>query len=125
MTVYERAKRAAEAVVAVSGRVPDTAVVLGSGLGGVADMATGAVILPLSSIPGFPAATALGHAGRLIVGTIADKRVMLVQGRWHRYEGYAMEDVTLYVRMLALLGVKHLILTNAAGAIREDRKSVV
>ena len=120
MTVYERAKRAAEAVVAVIGRVPDTAVVLGSGLGGLADKAADAVILPFSSIPGFPDATVPGHVGRLIVGTIADKRVMLVQGRCHRYEGYAMEDVTLYVRMLALLGVRNLILTNAAGAIRDD-----
>jgi purine-nucleoside phosphorylase len=70
-------------------------------------------------IPDFPVSTVSGHAGKFIVGTIRDKRVLIMSGRFHSYEGYSMEQVTLPIRVMSLLGVKSLILTNAAGAVNE------
>ncbi len=117
MDLYERAKSAADYILSLITDVPETAVVLGSGLGEFAENAENPVIIPYGDIPNFPIATVVGHSGQLIVGKVGGKPIFIMEGRFHRYEGYSMEDVTLYVRVFALLGVKNLILTNAAGGI--------
>ena len=99
--------------------VPEVAVVLGSGLGGFADMVKQAAVVPYSEIPGFPVSTAPGHAGKLIFGTLAGKRLVCLSGRFHSYEGYDFEQLTQPVRLLKLLGVRALVVTNAAGGVNE------
>lgn len=99
--------------------IPPTAVVLGSGLGRLADTVEGAARVPYADIPGFPRSTVDSHAGILVAGRLAGTPVILMSGRFHYYEGYTMETVCFYVRVLHLLGVRRLILTNAAGGIRE------
>ena len=114
-----RIQRAADVVETALGRA-EIAVVLGSGLGDYGDELTDTKELSYAEIPGFPKATVPGHAGKFIMGTVADKRVLLMSGRFHSYEGYSMEDVTLPIRVMARLGVKKLILTNAAGGVNVD-----
>ncbi|HXF27821.1 MAG TPA: purine-nucleoside phosphorylase [Bryobacteraceae bacterium] len=96
---------------------PKVGVVLGSGLGAFAEELTGAVSIPYSEIPGWPRATAIGHAGELIFGTLGSIDVAVMSGRTHLYEGYSPEQVTLGVRVLGRLGVKTLVFTNAAGGV--------
>ena len=114
-----RIQRAADAVETALGRA-DIAVVLGSGLGDYGNELTNAKELSYDAIPGFPHATVPGHAGKFIIGNVGDKRVLLMSGRFHSYEGHPMEDVTMPVRVMARLGVKCLILTNAAGGVNLD-----
>src|ERR1700758_4883202 len=99
---------------------PRTAVVLGTGLGGFADRLTGQVAIPYSEIPHFPRPTVEGHAGRLVLGSFAGTSLAVMQGRVHAYEGYTPGQVIFPVRVLGRLGIKTLIVTNAAGAIRTD-----
>ncbi len=99
--------------------IPDTAVVLGSGLGGLAKEVEQAVSIAYADIPGFPRSTVASHAGVLMCGLLQGKRVLLLCGRFHYYEGYSPETVTFYVRVLKLLGIKTLVLTNAAGGVNE------
>jgi purine-nucleoside phosphorylase len=101
-------------------RKPRVAVVLGSGLGGVADAIEEAVEIPYGDIPHFPVSTVEGHAGKLIAGTLGGVDVLLMKGRFHFYEGYDMQEVTLPVRVFSLLDIPSLILTNAAGGARQD-----
>lgn len=115
--LYARAEQAALTIRARVGQVPHIAVVLGSGLGDFADEFQNAVAIPYAEIPGFPTSTAQGHAGRLVVGTVENVPVLAMQGRVHFYEGYSLEEVTFPVRSFGLLGIKTLILTNAAGGI--------
>jgi purine-nucleoside phosphorylase len=116
--LYERAAEAARFISARSGRLtPRIAVVLGSGLGGVADCVQDGVEVPYGEIPYFVTSTVQGHAGTLIVGTCSGVDVALMRGRFHFYEGYSMEDVTLPVRVFAAMGIRSLILTNAAGGV--------
>jgi len=116
--LYERAAEAARFIGARSGRLtPRIAVVLGSGLGGVADCVQDAVEVPYGEIPYFVTSTVEGHAGTLILGTCSGVDVALMRGRFHFYEGYSMEDVTLPVRVFAAMGIRSLILTNAAGGV--------
>ena len=96
-------------------RAPRVAVVLGSGLGGVADAVRDAVEIPYSEIPHFVGSTVEGHEGKLIIGSCGGVDVVLMKGRFHFYEGYSMEEVTLPVRVFNLMGIRSLILTNAAG----------
>lgn len=98
-------------------QVPDMAIVLGSGLGGFRDSVKAESEFSYGDIPGFPVSTVEGHAGRLTVGMVSNRRVAVFEGRFHYYEGYAMGQVTFYVRVLQEMGVKYLVLTNAAGAI--------
>lgn len=100
--------------------VPEIAVVLGSGLGGLGEKIEKPVYIDYKDIEGFPRSTAPGHKGRFIFGTLAGKNVVCMQGRFHFYEGYPMSEVVLPVRVLKKLGVKTLILTNAAGGINRD-----
>ena len=95
----------------------DIGVILGSGLGDYAEALEDAVKLPYSEIPGFPRSTVAGHAGMWCCGTLYGKRVVMMQGRFHYYEGYGMKDVTLPVRVMQKIGVKTLIVTNAAGGV--------
>lgn len=99
---------------------PAVAVVLGSGLGGFAGSLGGATSLPYGDIPHWPASTVVGHEGRLVVGDAGGRRVAALAGRAHFYEGHDLRTVTFAVRVLGLLGVKMLILTNAAGGINVE-----
>jgi len=97
--------------------VPEIAIVLGSGLGGFADELQDSVAIPYGDIPNFPRSTAVGHAGRLVIGKFGDLTVAAMQGRTHQYEGYSSRETAFPVRVLGRLGVKSLVLTNAAGGI--------
>lgn len=101
----------------VRGAFPTFALVLGSGLGPIGSRIENRTEIPYSDIPGFPIATVAGHAGKLLAGTLADFPVLCLQGRFHLYEGHAPEDVALPVRVLHALGIRELLLTNAAGGI--------
>lgn len=116
MDEMKRIDEAAEKVLAVCGKA-DIGVILGSGLGDYAEALEDAVKLPYSEIPGFPRSTVAGHAGMWCCGTLYGKRVVMMQGRFHYYEGYGMKDVTLPVRVMQKIGVKTLIVTNAAGGV--------
>jgi purine-nucleoside phosphorylase len=107
----------------IRGRIsalPKIGLVLGSGLGGLAESVEGAVVLPFKEIPNWPVSTIQGHAGRLLIGSLFGKTTMVMQGRIHYYEGYSMGQVTFPIRVMNRLGVSTLILTNAAGAISPD-----
>ena len=116
MSEMERIDRAADYVRDVLGTA-EIAIVLGSGLGDYAEVLTDAQVAPYHDIPGFPESTVPGHAGELYTGNLYGRRVMMMRGRFHSYEGYPLSDVTLPIRVVARLGVKALILTNAAGAV--------
>ena len=107
----------------LSGRsLPAVCIVLGSGLGPLSEMAEDAIEIPYKDIPGFPVSTAPGHKGSLIAGNLSGKPVFMMNGRFHYYEGYPMETVTFYVRVMGRLGVKVLLLTNASGGINLEMK---
>ena len=108
---------AAAAVRSRSALVPEAALILGTGLGGIGKAITVECAIPYSDIPGFPLSTVESHAGRLLVGTLAGRRVMAMQGRFHRYEGYALQQVTFPVRVLRALGATTLIASNACGGM--------
>jgi purine-nucleoside phosphorylase len=97
--------------------VPEVAIVLGSGLGSFGEELKDSVMIPYSDIPNFPRPTAVGHAGRMVVGKIGDLTVAAMQGRTHQYEGYSSREAAFPVRVLGRLGIKSLVLTNAAGGI--------
>ncbi|MRX74296.1 purine-nucleoside phosphorylase [Bacillus lacus] len=99
---------------------PSIGLILGSGLGVLADEIENPVKIPYSEIPGFPVSTVEGHAGQLVFGTLKGAQVVAMQGRFHFYEGYSMEKVTFPVRVMREIGVETLIVTNAAGGINED-----
>ncbi|HSK69343.1 MAG TPA: purine-nucleoside phosphorylase [Candidatus Limnocylindria bacterium] len=112
-------RKAADAVEQAVGTA-DTAVILGTGLGGFETLLTEALDVPYEDVPGFPVSTVQGHAGKFVSGSIGGRRVLVMAGRVHSYEGYGMDKVTLPVRVMCLLGVRHLIVTNAAGAVNES-----
>ena len=117
-TVAAISQATAAVQAALAGRAPKVAVILGSGLGGLADAVENAVRIPYGSIPGFHAPTVQGHKGELVAGTLGGVPVIMQSGRFHMYEGYAAHESALPVRVFAALGVKTLIVTNAAGGIR-------
>src|SRR5205823_6667537 len=119
-SLYERAEKAARIIRARARTDVSVAVILGSGLGAFADELSSATAIPYNEIPGFARATVEGHAGRLVIGKIGDSSVAAMQGRFHFYEGYSLEDVTFPIRVLKLLGVRTLILTNASGALNVE-----
>ena len=116
-SIYERAEHATRVIRARISIDPRIAIVLGSGLGGFADDFEEPEAIPYEEIPGFVRSTAEGHAGRLVVGKVDSVPVVAMQGRVHYYEGYSFEEVTFPIRTFKLLGIKTLILTNAAGGI--------
>ena len=99
---------------------PKIGIILGSGLGGLADAVQNADVVPFGDLPRWPTSTVLGHSGRLVIGELQGKSVIVMQGRIHFYEGYSMSQVTLPVRVMKRLGVEVMIVTNAAGAINPD-----
>ena len=117
MSDYEEVKEAADAVRAQIDEVPQTAIVLGSGLGDFANGLESAVSMPYGSLPHWPASRVIGHEGKLVVGRVRGKTIAALAGRCHAYEGHDIQRVTFAVRALGLLGVKTLILTNAAGGV--------
>lgn len=106
----------------LEGRQPKAAIILGSGLGPVGDMLKDKIIIPYKDIPGFPVSTAIGHKGNFICGKLGGKDVIAMQGRFHYYEGYHMETVTIGVRVFKVLGIEFLFVSNAAGAANQDYK---
>lgn len=123
ISLYDRASEAARYVLAkAQGRSPRAAVVLGSGLGGVADAINDPIEIPYDEIPYFVTSTVQGHAGKLIIGSCDGVDVVLMKGRVHFYEGYSMEEVTLPVRVFNVMGIKSLVLTNAAGGAASHLK---
>ena len=119
---YEKAEEAAEFIKAKYDKEIKIAVVLGSGLGAFADEVENAVKIPYEEIPNFARSTVEGHAGRLVLGEIEGVSVAVQQGRFHYYEGYDISQVIFPIRSFSLLGVKSLILTNAAGSVNTDFK---
>ena len=100
--------------------MPKIAIILGTGLGPLAEMIEDKTVIPYSEIPNFPVSTVEGHSGNFIFGTLAGKRVMAMQGRFHYYEGYDMKTVTFPVRVMRALGVETLIVSNAAGGMNKE-----
>ncbi len=98
----------------------DTGIICGSGLGSLAEEIENQIIISYEDIPGFPVSSVKGHKSRIIAGQIGKGKVLAFQGRFHYYEGYSLEDVTLPVRLMAALGVKNLIVTNAAGGLNRN-----
>ena len=114
-----------EAAAFIAARItgnPETAIILGSGLGSLADRIEDATIIPYAEIPHFMHSTATGHKGNFICGRLGGKQVLAMQGRFHYYEGYTMQQVTFPVRVMKLLGVKNLLVSNAAGGINNTFK---
>ncbi|MCC6616825.1 MAG: purine-nucleoside phosphorylase [Anaerolineae bacterium] len=112
--------RAVEVIRSRTTLTPKIGIVLGSGLGPLADAVESAVAVPYADIPGFPLSTVQGHAGRLVIGHLVGQPVLVQQGRTHFYEGYDMEQVTFAIRLMRELGVETVILTNAAGGINTN-----
>lgn len=106
----------------IEGRKPVAGIVLGSGLGKLADNIEDKIIIPYKDIPEFPQSTAVGHKGNFICGTLGGKTVLAMQGRFHYYEGYSMDLVTISIRVMKLLGVEYLFVSNAAGACNPTYK---
>ncbi|MBQ7771207.1 MAG: purine-nucleoside phosphorylase [Bacteroidales bacterium] len=106
----------------LGGRKPFAGIVLGSGLGKLADRIADPVVIPYREIPGFPVSTAVGHKGNFIAGELGGKFVVAMQGRFHYYEGYTMEMVTLPIRVMKVLGISYLFVSNAAGGVNFDFK---
>lgn len=114
-----------EAAAFIAARItgnPETAIILGSGLGSLADKIENATVIPYAEIPHFVHSTAVGHKGNFISGQLGGKTVLAMQGRFHYYEGYTMQQVTFPVRVMKLLGVKNLLVSNAAGGINNTFK---
>src|SRR5579872_4681605 len=119
---FTRAEQAAQFILAKTKLRPKIAVVLGSGLGAFADDLAEATRVPYQEIPAFPRSTAVGHAGVLVVGNCAGVPVAAMQGRVHMYEGYSPQEVAFPMRVMGRLGVKAVMLTNAAGGINLEYK---
>ncbi|GAW27847.1 MULTISPECIES: purine-nucleoside phosphorylase [unclassified Carboxydocella] len=119
LELREKIKDAASYIKkALAGReLPQIGLVLGSGLGSLAEEIEETVILDYAEIPYFPVSTVAGHAGRLVIGLLSGKRVMAMQGRFHYYEGYSLQEVTFPIRVMQALGIKELIVTNACGGM--------
>ena len=111
---------AAAAVRQYSDIEPEIGLILGSGLSGLAAEVENPTIIPVDQIPHWPTSTVAGHTGRIVLGELEGRRVIVLQGRVHFYEGYSMQQITLPVRVMHTLGMKTLIVTNAAGAINPD-----
>ncbi len=125
ISIFDRAQVSARYIREQIASDVDVAVVLGSGLGAFAETLENRVIIPYEEIPDFVRSTVEGHSGRLVVGILPSSmiNVAVMQGRFHYYEGYSLEEVTLPIRAFGAMGVKKLILTNAAGSINQNFNS--
>lgn len=122
-TYYEKVAAAAAAIADSFGSVPDVGVILGTGLDGLSKAITVEKELSYSDIPGFPESTVQSHAGTLLLGTLAGRKIVAMQGRAHIYEGYSSKEVTLPIRALAACGIKTLIVSNASGGMNPAFRS--
>jgi len=113
----EKIIKAVKSIQSKTDFTPDIAIVLGSGLGKLADFIENPIVIPYEEIEGFPKPTVAGHGGKLVLGKVGEANVVVMQGRVHLYEGHSPEKVVLPVRTLGFLGVKTLVLTNAAGGV--------
>ena len=120
--LYERIQESAENIKSKINNTPEKGLILGSGLGVLGDEIENPVIIKYDEIPNFPVSTVEGHSGQLVIGNLEGKFVIAMQGRFHFYEGYSMETVTFPVRVMKELGVKTVIVTNAAGGANKDFK---
>ena len=120
MDLLTKIKASADFILKQSKYKPEIGLILGSGLGSLADSIENPEYYNYSDIPNFPTSTVEGHAGRLVIGTLGNKQVIAMQGRFHFYEGYSMQEVTFPVRVMKLLGVSKLVVTNACGAVNTD-----
>ena len=114
---YDKVSASAAYIRAHIPQTPTVGIILGSGLGGLVDAMTDKTVIPYGDIPHFPRSTVAGHAGNLVIGRLGSQVAAALQGRFHYYEGFSMKEVTYPVYVLALLGVKTLIVTNACGGI--------
>lgn len=115
--LYDRIQQAAAVVRGRTTSTPDVGIILGTGLGGLVREIKAEVVIPYQEIPGFPLSTVESHAGRLILGTLGGRSVVAMQGRFHRYEGYSLQEVTFPVRVMGALGAKALVVTNVSGGM--------
>lgn len=122
MDDFTRAESAAQFLLSQTPLRPTVGLVLGSGLGGFADELSEATRIPYASIPSFPRSTAIGHAGQMVIGKVGNVAVAAMQGRVHLYEGYSANEVAFPTRVLGRMGIRALILTNAAGGINLEYK---
>ena len=122
MDLSTKIKVAADFILKKSKYKPEIGLILGSGLGSLADSIEEPEFFPYEELPHFPVSTVEGHAGRLVIGKLNGKTVIAMQGRFHFYEGYPLSEVTFPVRVMKLLGVEKLIVTNAAGAVNTGFK---
>lgn len=121
----ERIYKAADYIKEIldkNGLAPCVGIVLGSGLGRLVEKIENPVTIPYKDIPGFPVSTAIGHKGNYIIGTLGGKTVIAMQGRIHYYEGYSIDLVTLPIRVMKVIGIKYLFVSNAAGGVNYDFK---
>jgi purine-nucleoside phosphorylase len=119
---FQRAEAAAKFILAKTKLRPRIGLVLGSGLGAFADEIAGAARIEYAKIPHFPRSTAIGHVGRMVIGKVADVPVAIMQGRVHFYEGYSMREVIFPMRVMARMGIRAVVVTNAAGGINRNFK---
>jgi purine-nucleoside phosphorylase len=119
---FVRAEAAAKFILAKTKLRPRIGLVLGSGLGAFANEIAGAARMEYAKIPHFPRSTAIGHAGRMVIGKVADVPVAVMQGRVHFYEGYSMREVIFPMRVMARMGIRAVVVTNAAGGINRNFK---
>jgi purine-nucleoside phosphorylase len=115
-----KVREAAKYIQEKTMKKPRIAIVLGSGLGKISQNLEEALSIPYSDIPNFPSSTAPGHKGELLIGSLKGKDTLLMNGRFHYYEGYTMKEVTFPIRVMQELGIENLILTNAAGTLNPD-----
>jgi purine-nucleoside phosphorylase len=123
LTLSERLTRAEASLARRIGGPVEVVIVLGTGLGGVADQVQNPVVVPYGEIEAFPKSTVKGHAGRLVVGTIGGRRVAIMQGRFHFYEGWTSADLKLPIYLFKRLGARTLIVTNAAGGLNPEYRA--
>ncbi|SHK05140.1 purine-nucleoside phosphorylase [Clostridium cavendishii DSM 21758] len=122
MELMNKIKEAADFILSKSKYKPQIGLILGSGLGAIADQIEDAEYYSYNELPNFPVSTVEGHAGRLVIGKFQGKEVVAMQGRFHFYEGYNMSQVTFPIRVMKLIGVEKVIVTNAAGAVNTSYK---
>ncbi|MCD4752354.1 MAG: purine-nucleoside phosphorylase [Anaerolineaceae bacterium] len=113
-------KEAAAYIQSQTKQTPKIALILGSGLGSLAEMVNSPDVIPYGDIPHFPQSTVQGHSGQFVIGTLEAKTVMIMQGRVHFYEGYSPNQITFPIRVMKLLGIETLVVTNAAGGINRS-----
>lgn len=117
LPLFDRIQQAAAAVRGRTAFSPEVAVILGTGLGGLAKEIEAESVIPYEEIPGFPLSTVESHAGRLLLGRLRGRKVVAMQGRFHRYEGYSLQDVTFPVRVMHALGARTMVVTNVSGGM--------